>query len=198
MAILCSVLTAPGQDDKPTIAIIGVTNELENEAWRDARIGFGLKTMLSQYLMDTDKFNLLEEKSEIRDRLESTTEYLWQTGTKDSVAKPSTMAIDLGADVVAYARVIHFGVPETKISIGPVHRRRQTTEIKIAVTLADYARGKTFVGIGKGQSRRKAKSAIFEFRNNVVFFDETSVGKATRKAMEKAVDEALEKYIKWK
>ena len=196
--ILSTFTTFIPQDSKPTIAVIGVTNELESEEWRDARVGFGLHNILSQYLMDTDKFILLEEKSEVRDQMSTMREYLWQIGTEDSVANSTRRAIDLGADVVAYAKVIHFGTPQTKISFGPVHRRRQTTEIKIAVTLTDYIRHKTFVGTGKGQSRRKAQSAIFEFRRDVVLFDETSVGKATREAMKKAVEEAVEKYLKWK
>lgn len=182
---------------KPALAIIGMSNEVENEDWRDARVGMGLRTILSQLFFDSGYFLMLEEKPEIRQNLNELATGIWALQQSDHDFKQEIhRAGELGADFAVYGRVSYFGTPKTRVSFGPMHVRRNAVVINVEVTLEDLKTGRKIKEKGQGESATTAGSAIFNYREDRIELDKTNVGNATQKALSEAVAKILKEFRK--
>ena len=181
----------------PTIAVIGMSNEVENEEWQDERVGLGLRVILSQLFFDSGEFNMLEEKSDIRKKLNEFASAIWTMNEKDYDFNQTIDSLAIfDADFAAYGRVIYFGKPRSKMSFGPMHMNKRTVIIKVEVILEDLATGKKIKENEEGKSSTKAGSVLFQFREDNVEWDKTNIGNAIQKALNKAVEKVMKKYKK--
>jgi hypothetical protein len=180
---------------KPTLAVIGMANQVEDENWRDARVGLGLRNVLAELFFDTGRFSLIEEKPEIRRRLDKFSEGLWQLGKSADMDRIVERIGILESDFVAYGKVTYFGKPKTKLSFGPMHMQRNAVVIEVLVTLLNLQSGKTYQEEGKGVSRTVVGSTLFQFREDHVELDKTNVGNAVREALEEAVGKITKEKI---
>ncbi|MBD3421997.1 MAG: hypothetical protein GF398_17940 [Chitinivibrionales bacterium] len=184
--------------DKPTLTVIGFTNELEDSSWRDARIGLGLRTMLAEQLFASGEFALVEEKQEIRDKIKETAALLWAFDGKSKKAEKmieSSGAAD-NTNFITRGRVFYFGRPRDRASLGPMQLTRDAVVIKVEVTLQDRAKKKSYTVVGKGVSTKTAASALFTFHEERLELDKTNVGNATKAALEMAVAKLVKIYRK--
>ncbi|OGC05374.1 hypothetical protein A2V82_05955 [candidate division KSB1 bacterium RBG_16_48_16] len=181
--------TTNGQ--KPTLAVIGMANQVEDENWRDARVGLGLRNVLAELFFDTGRFTLIEEKPDIRRRLDKFSQGLWQLGNNADFERIIERIGVLDADFIAYGKVTYFGKPKTKLSFGPMHIQRNAVVIEVDVTLMDLKSGKAYRQEGDGLSRTVVGSALFQFREDHVELDQTNVGNAVREALEEAVNKIV-------
>jgi hypothetical protein len=171
-----------------------MSNEVENEDWRDARVGMGLRTILAQMFFDSGYFLMLEEKSEIRQKLNELATGIWALQQSDHDFKQELhRAGELGADFAVYGRVSYFGTPKTRV---PMHVRRNAVVINVEVTLENLKTGKKIKEKGEGKSATIAGSAIFHYREDRVELDKTNVGNATQKALSEAAAKILREFKK--
>ncbi len=181
----------------PSCAVVGFLNEIENQDWRDGRVGLGVCAMLSQALFESRCFTLLDEKAEIKGRLQEIAKSAWLGrkggATLDSAAMEMKKA---GARFMASGRVYYFGKPRTRASVGPAHFSGDEVEIKIEVTLLSISDGKRISAIGTGKAKTTALSGLFTFHDENLDADKSMVGTATRKAIDAAVAEITKKYRK--
>jgi len=193
--LLSSILCLAQEQDQEnnTLYVIGFTNEVEDTSWRDARIGMGVRALLSQELSNTGKFRLLEEKDEIRQKIRDFSDSLWTMGADgDPEAMARSEAENYDARYIAYGRIYYYGVAQSGFSGGGFHSKTVTTIIKLEVVLMDLKAGKTFSGKGKGKAKVRANSFLFEFTpRGDLAFDRTTVGVATEKAIGKAVQKMM-------
>ena len=64
------------------LLVLGSLNELKDEHWKDERIGFGLRSLITQAFFDVGAFSIIEEKPEIREKLRALSQGLWVAGDK--------------------------------------------------------------------------------------------------------------------
>jgi len=176
-------------NEKYNIAVLGLTNELNIEDWEDNRIGFGLRVKLSEILYETNKFYMLEEKDEIKSKIEELSKMIWISKKNDYKNYLKTENIDF----IAYGRIYYFGKPRRNASIGLVQLNKNITEIKVEVTLENIKTGKKITEKGFGKAEVNANSVIFTFNQDKVEFDKTTVGIATEEALKEAVKNIIKK-----
>lgn len=181
----------------PVLAVIGMSNEVANEDWRDARVGLGLRIILAQLFFDQGVFEMVEEKPEVRARLQEISQRVWLLNEKGHDFSPEIAALaQEGPRFVTYGKVFYFGRPRSKASLGPVHLNRNSVVIKVEVTLEDLETGRKLTARGKGVSTTTASSAIFSYREDNVDLDKTNVGNATKEALDVAVRSIMKRYHK--
>lgn len=196
LACALRVLTAsaPVSAEKrslPTLVVIGASKAFDDKGWEDARVGFGIRQLIGETLFDTDRFALVEEKEDVRKHIDDFAKAVWALGGDVDIARFAAQADSVAADRVAWGIVESFSVPQSKLAVGPFHRAKQTTVVKIRVHIKNTRTGKVIDEVGEGKSRRTVKSAMFSFRDKTkggkINFDKTAVGHATREAIKSAV-----------
>jgi hypothetical protein len=191
-------ITAQGtnavKSEKPMLVTLGLTNELKQTEWRDARLGFGLQVLLSQLFYDSGKFLLLEEKDELKEKRRKLTELMWLTENPSQDLEASEAQFGKGgATHIVYGRIFYFGKPKTNLSFGGARMNRQNYVVRLELTLKNLVTGKKISAEGEGEAATTATSILFQFRENGVEFEKTTVGNAVRDALQKAFDELLKK-----
>lgn len=193
------ITIAAAQDSpKPSCAVVGFINQVENKDWYDGRVGMGVRSMLAQSLFETGLFSLLEEKPDIKAKIEEAAKAVWldKTGSSTALDGAAAFGKQAGAKFIASGKVFHFGKPRTRASVGPAHFESDEVEIKIEVTLTNTADNKAITAIGSGKAKTTATSGLFTFHGENLDADASMVGTATRKAIEAAVAEIAKKYRK--
>jgi curli biogenesis system outer membrane secretion channel CsgG len=195
-AVLFTAIGAQGPEE-PTLAVTGFANQVDHKDWRDARVGMGVRAMLSQALSETGLFTLLEEKTEIKAQLEAIAKTVWASGKGDGTLESAASAMKkAGAAFVASGKVFYFGKPRTRASVGPAHFASEEVVIKLEIVLQDVSNGKKLTAIGSGKAKTTAASGLFTFHGENVDADASMVGTATKKAIDDAVAEIMKKYRK--
>lgn len=180
-----------------TLIVLGSFNELKDERWKDERIGFGLRSLITQSFFDAGAFAIVEEKPEIREKLRAVSQGMWVSKEKKyDIEKETQDAKKMGAKYIAYGRVYYFGRPQTKVTIGVLQARVSETVIRIEITLRNTENGKSIKKSGAGTAETAANSVFFEVRDDSVLFDETAVGVATRKAIAEAIADIMKDFKK--
>jgi hypothetical protein len=197
--LFAGITIAVGQDfQKPSCAVIGFVNQIENKDWHDGRVGMGVRSMLAQSLFETGLFTLLEEKPDIKAKIEEAAKAAWldKSGSSTALDGAAAFGKQAGARFVASGKVFHFGKPRTRASVGPAHFESDEVEIKIEVTLTNAADNKAITAVGSGKAKTTASSGLFTFHGENLDADASMVGTATRKAIDAAVAEIAKKYRK--
>ena len=190
-------LNSLGDASENNLIVIGVVNGLSDERWKDYRIGFGVRTLITQALFNTGQFNILEEKQEIKEKIKELSRGIWESSKKKyKLSRDIETVKSMGVDFVAFGRIFYFGKPQTDISVGIMHRRVIETVIKIEITIENIRSGKKISSKGMGKAKTEASSILFSIREDNVIFDETSIGIATRNAVEDAIEKLMKKLPK--
>jgi len=181
----------------PVCAVVGFVNELKNDQWRDARVGMGVRAMLTQAIHETGLFRMLEEKEVVADALDKIVDRNWK-GNSDKKKSKETIVLltSEGARFIASGRVYYFGKPRTRASVGPVHIASDEVVLKLEVKLYDTHKKKTLSAVGTGKAKTTASSTFFTFHGESLDTDKSMVATATRKAIGEAVTEIVKKYRK--
>ncbi len=180
-----------------SLVVIGLTNEVKDPSWHDARVGMGLRNVLAELFFDTGRFVLLEDQPEIQQRLDALAEAAWALEAKKYDFRSEVDSVrTLASGYVAYGRVFYFGRPRSKVSLGPLHAHSRTVLIRVEVTLEEVKTGERIRARGEGKAKTVAKTAIFSFREEAVELDKTNVGTATRRALREAVEKVMEAFAR--
>ncbi len=175
------------------VMVLGSENQIRGRQWNDLRIGYGVSSMITENLYEAGLFSLIEQHSAIRGRLDQIREMIWHQGYDDDM---DFTDLELeNTSWLAVGRLVYFGTPQTAISLGPVHVRRNEVITVVEVDLME-PKGRTITGQGIGVSSRTSRSAMFEFRDDQLLLNQTAVGIALQDAVSEAVKDLVVKYKK--
>lgn len=185
------------QREPLSCAVTGFLNEVSNDEWQDARVGMGVRAMLSESLYETGLFSLIEEKDEVRTALLPVIKDVWMKKKgKKELEKAADLLKKQGARFIAGGRIYYFGKPRTRASVGPVHFASDEVVIKIEVVIEDTEKRKKLKAIGTGTAKTSAKTVLFTFHGDRLDADKSMVATATKKAIDEAVKELAAKVQK--
>ena len=187
--------------DGPTIPIallnISASDEVY-EMWpdlKDNRIGLGVTNMVIEYLEWTNRFQFVEEKSEIKQRM---TEQ-WKA-SKKGVSENEVYGfgkIKL-AQYFVTIEIYDFSVSEDEVlSLKEGSKQTQTTRLGLQVRFTNAVDGTYFVGSGLGEANTvKTQEGLLGLDVEEIQFRQSAVGVTTRKALETASSRIVSRMIK--
>ena len=160
---------------------------------RDHRIGFGVTNRLIDVLFDTNRFEFIEEKQEIANRLIQQMQQCQQSKVCDSNGIDQLQLKT--ADYIIYPEVYHFGIENHTNINGISTTDKQYVEVGIQLKIIN-ARTATTESIGSyiGQKVIRTKGDIFN--SSAINFSQSSLGKATDHAIKGAIFKLLKRFDK--
>lgn len=177
-------LTSP---TRLSVAVIGVRPAVNDARLRDLRIGFGLTSLVTEELYDSGRFRLTEIAPEVRRRIDRMTVDAWQRAALPDERDLDHVAVEAGADLVAFGEVVRFESPRSSLTLGPFSTQTNRLDVAVRICIRDAALAATWCEEGSGSASSSATAAAFEFRGDRVVFDQTSVGNAIAEAVDAAM-----------
>lgn len=166
---------------------VGISDELY-QMWpdlRDARIGLGLTNMVIEYLEWTNRFQFVEEKSVIKDRMKDQ----WVASRKGvSENQVYGMGKIKLAEYFVTIELYDFSVSEDEVlSMKEGSKQTQTTRLGLQVRFTNATDGTYFVGSGLGEANTvKTQEGILGLDVEEINFRQSAIGVTTRKSLETA------------
>lgn len=176
------------ESDLKRLVVIGVRNEINKPEWDNQLIGYGLSNLLLQKLFDTGRYIAIEDNPEILDQIDTLIRTQWQGQASYYSAKDADrIGADLGGDAVAYAKVTKFSTRRKRGFAGPFSGANTRVIVELEISLKEKGLP-VKVARGKGDASTKSMGTFFIIREDKVYFDETTVGKAAHEAITDAID----------
>jgi hypothetical protein len=167
------------------------------EMWpelRDARIGLGVTNMVIEYLDWTNRFQFVEEKDEIKERMKTQ----WKA-SKKGVSENEVYGfgkIKL-AEYFVTIEIYDFSVSEDEvIALKDGVTQTQITRLGLQVRFTDATTGTYYVGSGLGESKTVKKTEGLLNDLEEVDFRQSAIGVTTRKALETASARIVSRMIR--
>jgi curli biogenesis system outer membrane secretion channel CsgG len=173
----------PFTGKKQIIAVLDLSNKTEFE---DPRIGRGISNMLITALVNSGRFTVVERNEEVLKKVFAE-QKLGLTGavTPQTAARVGKM---LGAKAVIIGEVSEFGIRKTSAFVGVGGKKTITTRVVVDARMVDPETAEITggaTGIGTSSTTTQGVALTFEF--GTAGFDETTIGMATRKAVNQVV-----------
>ncbi|MCK5898969.1 MAG: caspase family protein [Methylococcales bacterium] len=158
---------------------------------RDHRIGFGVTNRLIDVLFDTNRFEFIEEKQEIANRLIKQMKLCQQSKVCDS---NNIQQLQLKtADYIIYPEVYHFGIENHTNINGISTANKQYVEVGIQLKIIN-ARTATTESIGSYIGQKVIQTEGDIFNSSAINFSQSSLGKATDHAIKGAIFKLLKRF----
>mgnify|MGYP000282333793 FL=1 len=194
-----SIYALPEYNGKPIpIALldIGVSKEILEQypELSDYRVGLGLTNIVVAYLEETFRFEFVETKSDIKQRM--ITQY------KASQKGISTEKIELKGNIVlakyfCYIEVYDFSISEDEtINLKDGVKNKLVTRLGLQVKMVDAQSGTYMSGSGLGKAVTTRELTLMNNDNvDEVKFNQSSIGTSTKKALESATAKVVKRMI---
>jgi hypothetical protein len=194
-----SIYALPEYNGKPIpIALldIGVSKEILEQypELGDYRVGLGLTNIVVAYLEETFRFEFVETKSDIKQRM--ITQY---KASKNGI---STEKIELKGNIVlakyfCYIEVYDFSVSEDEtINLKDGVKNKLVTRLGLQVKMVDAQSGTYMSGSGLGKAVTTRELTLMNNDNiDEVKFNQSSIGTSTKKALESATAKVVKRMI---
>ena len=183
------------------IALINISaSDVVYEMWpelKDARIGLGVTNMVIEYLDWTNRFEFVEEKSEIKNRMKSQ----WVASRKGvSQNEVYGMGKIMLAKYFVTIEIYDFSVSEDEVlSLKDGSKQTQTTRLGLQVRFTNAENGTYFVGSGLGEANTvKTQEGLLGLDLEEINFRQSAIGVTTRKALETASARIVARMIRKK
>ena len=183
------------------IALINISaSDVVYEMWpdlKDARIGLGVTNMVIEYLDWTNRFEFVEEKSEIKNRMKSQ----WVASRKGvSQNEVYGMGKVMLAKYFVTIEIYDFSVSEDEVlSLKDGSKQTQTTRLGLQVRFTNAENGTYFVGSGLGEANTvKTQEGLLGLDLEEINFRQSAIGVTTRKALETASARIVARMIRKK
>ena len=194
-----SILTIPEYNGKPipvALLDIGVNKEVLEQYpdLADYRVGLGLTNIVVAFLEETFRFEFVETKDAIKDRMVA--QY------KASQKGLSTEKIELKGNIVlakylCYIEVYDFSISEDEtINLKDGVKNKLVTRLGLQVKMVDAQSGTYMSGSGLGKATTTREMTLMSNENlEEVKFNQSSIGTATKKALESATAKVVKRMI---
>jgi hypothetical protein len=193
------VYDIPEYNGKPVpvaLLSIGISDEVlaQYPELGDYRVGLGLANIVVAFMDETFRFEFVETKDEIKDRMVS--QY------KASKAGLSTETIELKGNIVlakyiGYVEVYDFSISEDEtLNLKDGVKNVVNTRLGLQLKLVDSQSGLYMTGSGLGMATTTREMTFLNDANlEEVAFNQSSIGTATKKALETAVAKVVKRMI---
>ena len=194
-----SIYTLPEYNGKPVpVALldIGISKEVIEQypELGDYRVGLGLTNIVVAYLEETFRFEFVETKNDIKQRM--ITQY------KASQKGISTEKIELKGNIVlakyfCYIEVYDFSISEDEtINLKDGVKNKLVTRLGLQVKMVDAQSGTYMTGSGLGKAVTTREVTLLNNENlEEVKFNQSSIGTSTKKALESATAKVVKRMI---
>jgi curli biogenesis system outer membrane secretion channel CsgG len=174
-----------GEKKRVQIIRFGVPQEVTSQypELAEKRIGWGLYNTIIDEFGDSKRFEFIEEKEGMRDRIMQN----WALSQSGIVVEEQQVDQKRGLSLpqyLVYAEVFDFSVRTSETVIGIAMQKVNTTQIGVQLRLVDVATGQYIPSSGTGEAANTANTVWISADKP---FDQSTVGLATRRAMHAAV-----------
>ena len=178
---------------------VGISDELYEmyPELRDGRVGLGLTNIVIEYLDWTNRFEFVEEKSEIKNRMKDQ----WVASRKGvSENQVYGMGKIKLAEYFVTIEIYDFSVSEDEVlSLKDGSKQTQTTRLGLQVRFTNATNGTYFVGSGLGDANTvKTQEGLMGLDLDEIKFRQSAIGVSTRKALETASARIVARMIRKK
>lgn len=176
---------------------VGISDDLYEmyPELRDGRVGLGLTNIVIEYLDWTNRFEFVEEKSAIKDRMKSQ----WVASRKGvSENQVYGMGKIKLAEYFVTIEIYDFSVSEDEVlSLKDGSKQTQTTRLGLQVRFTNATNGTYFVGSGLGTAKTvKTQEGLLGLDLDEIKFRQSAIGVSTRKALETASARIVARMIR--
>jgi len=175
------------QEPYPLVAVQGVVSSIEDDVWKDSRIGLGIETLLATELAATGPFRICTEDSLKRKSRHTILARAWATTENTDLGK---LPIPDSAAYAAYAHILSYGPAQYAAGQSPY--RRSAAILLMEVCILNRRDNKNHCAIGAGQSPSFASNANFIFDGNYPQFEQSDAGKAIVLALRDALNKLVQ------
>jgi hypothetical protein len=195
-----SIWSVPEYNGDPvTVALlnIGVSDEVLSQypELGDYRVGLGLTNITVAFLDETFRFEFVETKDEIKDRM--VTQY------KASQKGFTANQIDIKGKIMlakyfCYIEVYDFSISEDEsISLKDGVKSNLVTRLGLQVKMVDAETGLYMTGSGLGKATTTREMTLLNDENlEEIKFNQSSIGTSTKKALETGVAKVVKRMIR--
>jgi len=198
-ASIYSIPDYMGEPVPVAILSIGVNEEIlaQYPELGDYRVGLGLSNITVAFMDETFRFEFVETKDEIKNRM--VTQY--KASAKGLLTEKYELKGNIvGARYFGYIEVYDFSISEDEtINLKDGVTNKLVTRLGMQVRLVDTQSGLYMTGSGLGKSTTTRELTILNDENlEEVAFNQSSIGTATKKALETAVAKIVRRMIQKK
>ena len=174
------------------LVVLGLENRVEKKAWRDRRLGVGLRGRLAQMCADSGAFTLIEEKDlapALRDALGG---YWLREKSAEELADLAGLHRSTGAEWIVHGSLDEVGVTRDRVT-GIVGGRRWAYRVAVRLCL-HAAGGAELCEEGTGRSTTTVVGAVVTYRGDEVAFDQAGPAEAADRALVDAFNRLMPRW----
>ena len=181
------------------ILSIGVNEEVLSQypELGDYRVGLGLSNITVAFMEETFRFEFVETKDEIKNRM--VTQY--KASAKGLLTEQYELKGNIvGAKYFGYIEVYDFSISEDEtVNLKDGVKNTLVTRLGLQVRLVDAQSGLYMTGSGLGTSTTTREMTLLNDENlEEVAFNQSSIGTATKKALNTAVYKIVKRMMQKK
>jgi len=188
-----------GEPVPVAILSIGVNEEVlaQYPELGDYRVGLGLSNITVAFMEETFRFEFVETKDEIKNRM--VTQY--KASAKGLLTEKYELKGNIvGAKYFGYIEVYDFSISEDEtVNLKDGVTNKLVTRLGLQVRLVDAQSGLYMTGSGLGKSTTTREMTLLNDENlEEVAFNQSSIGTATKKALNTAVYKIVKRMMQKK
>ena len=176
---------------------IGVTEDVLNmyPELRDYRVGLGLTNITVAFLDETFRFEFVETRDEIKDRMVNQYKASQKGFTANDVNIMGKITL---AKYFIYIEIYDFSISEDEtINLKDGIKNTLVTRLGMQVRAVDAETGLYMTGSGLGKATTTRELTFLNDDNlEEVAFNQSSIGVSTRKALETAVAKSVKRMLR--
>jgi len=197
-----SIWSIPEYNGDPvTVALlnIGVSDEILSQypELGDYRVGLGLTNITVAFLDETFRFEFVETKDEIKDRMVTQYKASQKGFTANQINIKGKIML---AKYFCYIEVYDFSISEDEsISLKDGVKSNLVTRLGLQVKMVDAETGLYMTGSGLGKATTTREMTLLNDENlEEIKFNQSSIGTSTKKALETGVAKVVKRMIRKK
>lgn len=195
-----SIWSIPEYNGDPvTVALlnIGVSDEVLSQypELGDYRVGLGLTNITVTFLDETFRFEFVETKDEIKNRMVTQYKASQKGFTANQINIKGKIML---ANYFCYIEVYDFSISEDEsISLKDGVKSNLVTRLGLQVKMVDAETGLYMTGSGLGKATTTREMTLLNDENlEEIKFNQSSIGTATKKALETGVAKVVKRMIR--
>ena len=188
-----------GEPVKVALLSIGITDEILEQypELGDKRVGLGLMNIVTAFMDETWRFEFVETRDEIKDRMITQSKASAKGFTANNV---SAMGNIMLAEYFVYAEIYDFSISNDEtINLKDGVKENLVTRLGFQVKLVDAKTGLYMTGSGLGKSVTIREMTLLNDANlSEINFNQSSIGRATKDALNTAVAKLVKRMLRKK